>query len=90
MEIDRPNATMGLTSFRIQAGADDGGQMRAVVDGAVLDGFRRAVPVRSRLFTLSCAMKIAGLMVDCQVSDADGNTAQATADLHFSGCLVTD
>ena len=31
---------------------------------------------------------VAGLEADCEIADATGRTAQASADLHFAGCSV--
>jgi len=91
IEVERPGASAGLTIFRVQAQADEGGQMRAVVDGMVYDGTSDgggACTIRTLY-----AMRhdgTAGVEVDCQVVDIDGNAAQATADLHFTGCAVRD
>jgi hypothetical protein len=88
VEIERPGAVGGLTSYRVQAAVDEGGQMRAVVDGIIYEGDSEGGACTIRALYAMHHDRTAGLEVDCTVLDADGNAAQATADLHFVGCLA--
>ncbi len=88
VSVDRPGASAGLTELRIQAEADEGGAMRAVVDGVAYDGTSDAGACSIRTLYAMTHDGTAGVEVDCDVADVDGNTATASADLHFTGCLV--
>jgi hypothetical protein len=90
VEVERPGASGGLTSIRIQAEADEGGAFRAVVDGVAYDGTSDSGACTIRTLYAMHHDGTAGVEVDCDITDVDGNTATASADLHFTGCMVTD
>ncbi len=90
VEIDRPGATSGMTTFRVQAQADSGGAMRAVVDGVAYDGTADGSGCTIDTLYSMPNDGTAAIQVDCGIADSDGATATASAELHFAGCVVTD
>jgi len=85
-EVSRPRATSGMTAFRVQSSRDGGGAVRAVIDGQVYDGTSDGGACTITALYAEFGDGLAGVSADCAVTDADGNAAQATADLHFAGC----
>lgn len=85
-EVDRPRATSGMTSFRVQVSRGGGGAVRAVIDGQVYDGTSEGGACAiTELYTVFDD-GLAAVSVTCTLADADGSAAEASAELHFAGC----
>jgi len=88
--VVRPEAEepgMGLRSFEVRSEAPEAGQVSADLGGVEHTGSTGEGCTIERMY-VEPGERIAAVAVECALEDADGGTAQASAELHYAGCTL--
>jgi hypothetical protein len=86
VEVARPGAESGMTSFAVRIDPLGGGDVTATIDGTEWSGASAGGACLAQTTYLEPDDELVGIEVDCMLGDGAGGVAVATAELFFEEC----